>query len=196
MADAEGFGTKEKILQACRRILEEQGAGARMSDIAKAAGVSRQAVYLHFPTRAELLIATIRYAGDQECIDEILIPSRTAQSGEERLNAYLDAWGVFLPLIYPVLRALLAMRDTDEAAAAAWDDRMVAMREGCQAAIDALEHDGRLLAGLSNERAVDTLWTLMSVRNYEHWVLDLGWSVADYTAELKRITRAVLVQPA
>jgi AcrR family transcriptional regulator len=195
VTDAEALGTKEKILRACRRILEEQGTGARMSDIAKAAGVSRQAVYLHFPTRAELLIATIRYAGDQECIDDILTPSRAAKSGVERLDAYLDAWGVFLPLIYPVLRALLAMRDTDEAAAAAWDDRMVAMREGCQAAIGALERDGRLLAGLTQKRAVDTLWTLMSVRNYEHWVLDLGWSVADYTAELKRIARAVLVQP-
>ncbi|MBT7717936.1 MAG: helix-turn-helix transcriptional regulator, partial [Halieaceae bacterium] len=27
-----------------------------MSDIAKQTGISRQAVYLHFPTRAELLI--------------------------------------------------------------------------------------------------------------------------------------------
>ena len=53
--------TRTKILQATRQLMEERrGLGVRMSDIAKAAGVSRQAVYLHFDSRIELLSATTK----------------------------------------------------------------------------------------------------------------------------------------
>ena len=46
MADASV--TRTKILNACRALLEgDAGAATRMGDVAKAAGVSRQAVYLH-----------------------------------------------------------------------------------------------------------------------------------------------------
>jgi hypothetical protein len=55
-----------------------------------------------------------------------------------RLDAYVDAWGNYIPVMYGVGRALLAMRATDEAARAAWDDHMTAMREGCSAAVTAL----------------------------------------------------------
>ena len=51
--------TPARILDAALALLRE-GGPVRMSDIAKAAGVSRQAVYLHFPTRAQLLIAAAR----------------------------------------------------------------------------------------------------------------------------------------
>jgi AcrR family transcriptional regulator len=36
-----------------------------MSDIAKAAGLSRQAVYLHFPNRAELLISATKHLDEK-----------------------------------------------------------------------------------------------------------------------------------
>ncbi|MBL4878008.1 MAG: helix-turn-helix transcriptional regulator, partial [Hyphomonas sp.] len=53
---SENLETREKIMRATWKLLEESGgSGVRMSDIAKAAGISRQAVYLHFPTRADLL---------------------------------------------------------------------------------------------------------------------------------------------
>lgn len=56
--------TRTRILKSSLELLEaSQGKGVRMTDIAKGAGISRQALYLHFATRAELLIATTLLSG-------------------------------------------------------------------------------------------------------------------------------------
>ena len=82
--------TRNRILNAAWKLLEAgQGSGVRMSDIAKTAGISRQAVYLHFPTRAELLTATTRYLDEINNADERLMASRNAATGLERLEAFI-----------------------------------------------------------------------------------------------------------
>ena len=117
--------TREKILAASLELLETgQGNSVRMSDIAAKVGISRQALYLHFRTRGDLLIATTHYVDELHGGDARLVPSRTAKTGIERLAAFIDAWSDFLPEIYGIGKALLAMRDTDPEAAAAWDTRM------------------------------------------------------------------------
>jgi AcrR family transcriptional regulator len=190
MADASV--TRTKILNACRALLEsDAGAATRMSDVAKAAGVSRQAVYLHFKTRAELLIALTRHIDEVENVNERLIASRAA-TGLERLDAFIEAWAGYIPVIYPVGRALMAMAPTDEAARLAWEDRMNAMRHGCEAAVRALE-DARILRdGVDRKPAVDMLWTLLSVRNWESLVQDCGWDQAQYIKDMKTLSRAYL----
>ena len=188
--------TRARILQAALDLLEAgQGRGVRMSDIARQAGISRQAVYLHFPTRAELLIAATRHLEALKGTEALLAASRTAATGVERLDAYVEAWGNFIPEIYPVGRALLAMKDSDEAAAQAWDGRMQAMREGCAAAIAALARDGMLTADYGTEQAVDLLWTMLSVRNWEQLTIDCGWPQARYIATMKALARRSFVRP-
>ena len=50
--------TRTQILEAARAMFEEHGYhGAGLEAVAKKAGVSRQAIYLHFPSKAELLTA-------------------------------------------------------------------------------------------------------------------------------------------
>ena len=181
--------TREKIMRATWDLLERSsGAGVRMSDIAKAAGISRQAVYLHFPTRAELLTCTARYMDDVHKVDEALKASRAA-TGIERLDLWIEAWGGYIPQIHGVGRALIAMRDTDEAAAAAWTDRMQAVRHGCEAAIRAVEEAGRLKPGLTPARATDLLWALVSVEMWEKLRFECGWSQADYITTLQAMAR-------
>jgi hypothetical protein len=72
-----------------------------------------------------------------------------------------------VPELYGAAKTLLAMRETDEAASAAWNERMSDMREGCEAAINALQRDGTLSPAYSVIEATDILWTLLSVRNFE-----------------------------
>lgn len=186
--------THEKILRACWQLLEGGDTKVRMSDIAKTAGVSRQAVYLHFPSRAELLIATTRFIDEIEKVDDRLARSRAAMTGRERLEAYIDAWGNYIPRIYGVGRALMAMMDGDDEAHAAWHGRMMAMRHGCEAAINALDRDGDLADGLETDTATDSLWALLSVRNWEHLVQERGWSQEAYMAEIQRIARLAFVR--
>ncbi len=187
--------TRKRILKSALKLLEaSQGNDVRMTDIAKQAGVTRQALYLHFATRADLLIAVTHYLDDLKGSEERLVASRTASSGTERLDAFIEAWGSYIPEIYAIAKALLAMRDTDEAAAAAWDERMQDMREGCAAAIDALDDDDTLSSDFSPDQATDILWTMLSVRNWEHLTIDCGWPQERYIGNLKAMARKVFVK--
>lgn len=179
--------TRTRILQATLNLLEAQGGSpVRMSDIAKAAKISRQALYLHFPNRAELLIAATRYVDEVHDMESKLQESRSANTGCERLAAWIEVWGNYIPTIYGVSKALLAIKDNDEEAKMAWDDRMDAVRHGCAAAVLALENDGKLTPHLTREEATDFLWTLLSVRSWEMLVRDCAWSQVRYIEVMKQ----------
>ena len=191
---SENSETRDRILDAAWTLLEEKaGSGVRMSDIARQAGISRQAVYLHFPTRAELLVAVTRHIDRVKDTDKRLEASRNAAGGLERLDAFIDAWGNYIPEIHGVARALIAMKDTDEAAAAAWDDRMQAVRHGCEAAVQALDEDGLLRPENSLRQSIDILWTLLSVANWEQLTGACGWTQAQYIDAMKSLARAGLL---
>ena len=70
----------------------------------------------------------------------------------------------------------MEIKDTDEAAATAWADRMQAVRHGCKAAVKALKDDGKLTPEYSVKQATDILWTLLSVRNWEQYRQECRWS--------------------
>ena len=186
--------TRTKILEATVHTLEQSGGrGVRTGDIARATGISRQAVYLHFTSRADLLISAFLYLGDQLDVEGRLAPSRAARTGAERLERYIEFWGNFLPEIYGVAKALLMAQDTDEAAASAWRDRMIAMRDGCRAAIDALHADGTLASPWTRPKATDALMTMLQVPNWEYLTIDCGWSTKDYIRWTKLQARRAFV---
>ncbi len=187
--------TRNRILQAALDLLiANQGKGVRMSDIAKRAGVSRQALYLHFQTRADLLVAATFYLDQQKNIEARLQPSRSANNGIERLDAYVFAWGNYIPEIYSIAKALMAMADSDEEAAKAWGERMQDMYEGCEAAVNALHEDNQLSPDYTQQTATDILWMLLSVRNWEHLVMDCRWTQKKYLATIKTMARRILIK--
>lgn len=187
--------TRTRILNATWKMLEAGGGGQiRMSDIAKAAGISRQALYLHFPSRAELLIATTLHIDEVNGIQAQLDRSRTAATGEARLAAFIDTWGNYIPEIHGVSVGLRQMQAADTEAREAWAGRMAAMRQGCAAAVAALAAEGRLAADLDEERATDLLWSLLSVELWERLRRDCGWDQEAYLAELHRVVRARLLR--
>lgn len=187
--------TRERILKSTWELLESgYGNAVRMSDIAKAAKISRQALYLHFPNRAELLIATTKHLDEVYDVPTRLAPTRTAKTGKDRLAVWINVWGNYIPKIYGVAKALMAMMDSDKEAKAAWNGRMDAMREGCEAAVMALSRDGTLAANLSEDEATDLLWTLLSVRNWELLTQDCGWTQDAYLAHLKTVAVAALTR--
>lgn len=184
--------TRNRILSATLKLLEA-GAKTRMSDIARATGISRQALYLHFETRADLLIATTLYLDEINDSDALLAESRAAVTGVARLDAYIEAWGGYIPIVYRVAKPIMTMAETDEAAKTAWDGRMEAMREGCAAAVGALARDGRLRSEFDVDVATDILWAHLSVPTWEALTQTRGWSLDDYVTRQKLIARRLLV---
>ncbi|MEM9206319.1 MAG: TetR/AcrR family transcriptional regulator [Pseudomonadota bacterium] len=188
--------TRKRILDTTWKLLEtEPEKAVRMADIAKAAGLTRQALYLHFPKRSDLMIATVRHLDEVYDVDTRLIPSRTASSGRERLAAFIEAWGNYIPLIYGVAKALMAMKDTDADVNAAWTDRMTAVRHGCAAAVNAIEVDGALPRSLTPDEATDILWALLSISTWEQLTQTSGWSQDAYLKHMTSLAHTALIRP-
>ncbi|CAA9469378.1 MAG: hypothetical protein AVDCRST_MAG12-641 [uncultured Rubrobacteraceae bacterium] len=173
---------------------ERVGRNVRMGDVAKGAGVSRQAVYDHFGSRAELMVATVRYGDGVLGLNGRLRRYRAAGSGVERLETYVEFWGNYIPEIYGIARALLAEREGDEAVAAAWDDRMRAVHDACRDIIERLRRDGTLAPGWPTDEAADLLWTMLSIRNWESLTRERGWSVDHYVDRMQDLTKRVFVR--
>ena len=177
-------------------MVERNGQGVRMRDVADAAGVSRQAVYDHFGSRAELMVATARYGDEVRGLEGRLGRYRAAERGVDRLGAFIEFWGNYIPEIYGIARAMLAARDTDEAVAAAWDDRMAVVQEACRDIVGRLRRDGMLAPGWSKEEAGDLLWAMLSIGNWENLTLERSWSVDQYVEKMQALAkRAFVMEP-
>jgi AcrR family transcriptional regulator len=187
--------TRKRILEKTWRLMEKRKSqDVLISDIARAAGVSRQAVYLHFGSRAGLLVATVRYVDEVNHLNERIQGMNTAIHGVEVLNAFVDFWGNYIPEIYGIAKALLALRDTDKDAAAAWDDRMDVFYQGCRSVIDCLVRDQSLAPEWDPDQATDALWTLMSISAWENLTMECGWTPDEYVSRMKLALRRMFVK--
>lgn len=189
--------TRARILEATWKLLEDNPAnGVRMSDIAKQAKISRQAVYLHFPSRADLLVETTRYIDEVNDVMAQFNKTIVAKNGEEQLKIFIETWANYMLVVRGVAKALLAMKDTDEEAELAWSDRMAHLRLVGEGAVCTLEKDGKLNPDLSIKLATDLMMGMISFRNWEHLVEECSWSQKEYLKYMKiAVTRVLVVQP-
>lgn len=187
--------TREKILEAAWRLLADKGgAPTRMSDIAKAAGVSRQAVYLHFDNRADLLTETTRYADMRLGVAERLKPFAEAPDAERKLREAVSFFADHYPRVQGIARALQAMAD-DEEAQAAWRDRMGAVAEAAGITVEAIAREGRLRDGWTVEKATDFLWSMLAFETWDRLTTQCFWSETDYRNHISAAAKAALIRP-
>jgi AcrR family transcriptional regulator len=180
--------TRTRILEATWKLLEQQpNRDVSMSAIARATGITRQAVYLHFASRTELMIATTEYVDEVKGLYQRMERIGAASSGIEMLEAYVDVWGNYIPEIYSIARALLRVKETDEAAAAAWFRCMDCLRDVCKQIIETLEQEDKLADALSPADAVDMLLVMLSIEQWELLTRDRGWSNQKYVNEMKKL---------
>jgi len=186
--------TRTKILQATWKMMEERrGVGVRMSDIAKAAGISRQAVYLHFATRVELLGETTKYVDKIKGLDQRLKVVTEAKDAITMMNAYVDVWGNYLPEIHGLAGALFAVREVDAAAKAAWDECMSCHRAGCADIVNALKSEGKLAAAWDDSTATEMIWVLLSFQTWEQLTVECGWPNPQYIKWMKKVLTQTFV---
>ena len=192
---SEENSTRAKILNAAWRLLEDQGgARTRMSDIAKAAGVSRQAVYLHFDNRADLLTEATRYADAQLGVPAALEPFRSAQDAAAKLRAAAAFFAGHYPQVSGLANALLDMSE-DEEAQAAWRDRMGAVSEAAGETVAAIVAEGRLAPDWTETAATDFLWSLLAYETWRRLTAECFWTPEDYVARITSAAKAALIAP-
>jgi AcrR family transcriptional regulator len=186
--------TRIRILDTTWDLLETQpGRSLSMGEIAKASGVSRQALYLHFASRAELLIATTHYVDEVKGLDQRLQALESAESGEQMMRMCIQVWGSYIPEIYGVSKALMMSKDSDEAAAAAWSDIMGCLRDVCAQIVQVLDQEGRLSSDWSQKNATDFMWTMISIYIWEQLTKECGWSNEQYISHITQTLTSALL---
>lgn len=145
-----------------------------MSAIAAGVGISRQALYLHFPDRGALLLALVEYTDDRESLAAGLATVNGAPTGAGALRAFLEMQASRNPKIAPLARALHTARHHDPASAAAWGDRMAERLHGTTALAERLRDERRLHPSWSITEAAVLLRELTSFRLWDDLVNDAG----------------------
>ena len=177
--------TRTRILEAAlRRISRRKGADVSMAEIAQAAGVSRQAVYLHFADRADLLVSLVQYFDERRGLAAKIRTIADAPTGLAAMLAIVALQAEDNPDLWPIARAFEAVRRTDPAAEKSWQDRLRNRLEGCRAVIARMRQEGSLPRSLDPDSAADLLWTLTSLRMWEDLVIGRGWSAERYEAHV------------
>ena len=172
--------TRARILDTAWKLVRERGAEAvTVADVAAAAGVSRQLVYVHFENRAGLLVAMARRHDVRSGF-----AGRAAEAGSlppvEALERLLRLWFAYLPEILPVARALEAAAISGDEGGVAWRDRMGDLRELFAGAVARVEGAGRLAEGWTVPAATDWVWARAQPSTFAYLVADRGWPAGDY----------------
>jgi AcrR family transcriptional regulator len=183
-------GGRVRILEAALAlILRRRGADVTMAEIARAARLSRQALYLHFRDRGQLLLALVRYADERRRLGADVKKIIDAPDAVTSLRLMVAMQARMNPGVWAVARAFDAVRRRDPAAERSWQDRLRSRLDGCRRIIARVVDEGLLRQDLHADAAADLLWTLTSMRTWEELVIERGWSAAEYQ---KRVTKLVL----
>jgi AcrR family transcriptional regulator len=187
--------SRTPILEAALVLMgERDGATVSMAEIAKQAGVSRQAVYLHFQDRANLLIEAARHADEKRGLQKALNFVLSAGDGLESLRRYVRLQARMNPGIWPLARTVDAARRSDADVEGAWQDRLNARLNMCRGLVARLATAPGLKRGLSEEVAADLMWSVTSLRMWEDLVVGRKWSARQYENHvLALLERSLLV---
>ncbi len=185
--------TRQRILDAALRLITKRGgADVKLADVARAAQVSRQALYLHFADRAALFLALVRHADERRGLAAAVQRIADAPTGVASLREAVAMQARMNPKIWPLARIFESVRRLDAAAERSWQDRLENRLQGCRRLVARLAREGALRQGLKPAVAADLLWTLTSLRMWEDLVLQRGWSAEQYETRLGDVLLTVL----
>ena len=185
--------TRHRILQAAWELVEERLSNPKLSEVAERAGVSRQAIYLHFSDRAGLLVALVQYLDEVLGLGELAAHILDAPTGAEALERMVKALSAFTSKIDSVTQVFDAARYQDEAIAAAWRDRMDFRRVVNRTIIQRIADEGQLAEEWTVDAAADLLYTVTMPGPWRELTRELGWTPEQYAENVTRLLRRSLL---
>ena len=191
--EAGELAVRARILREAWAMIEAGRIGdLTMAAVGKAAGVSRQTVYVQFGTRAGLLVQMVRERDATNPRQEQLAAALEEPDPIDALIAVTRVLAAWWQDINPIAQALYGAALTDDAARAAWEDRMTHLNELAEQVVQRLDTAGVLAPGWDVAHASD--W-LANQLNPLGWVLltDAGWSQRTYEERMTAVVGTVLV---
>lgn len=195
MSTGTKLATRARILDEARRLLILRGFhGVGLDEIAQAAGVSRQAIYMHhFKSKSELLLALVEHVDEHAGVAAAVAPVFAAPGALAALDAMVAAMVTIDAKIREVAQVIEGARTTDPAAEAAWQDRMNGRARLVRSVIDRLAAEGLLAEEWRPAEAADFTWALVSHATHRALVVERRWKPGRYVAHLQRVLRAALL---
>jgi AcrR family transcriptional regulator len=187
--------TRIAILEAARAVFEEQGYfGAALEVVAKKAGVSRQAIYLHFASKADLLTELHLHIYETDVAPALeRHPVWTQPTALEALDALVAVDAEVASKVWKIHEALVVARrhhpEVDETLRPREEERYQELvRLGRW-----LKKDGELPPKMRVATFADLLWGLGSLGTFQNLVIERGWSTDRWTRWVRNTIRAQLV---
>jgi AcrR family transcriptional regulator len=174
--------TRTQILEAARGMFEELGYyGAGLGAVAKKAGVSRQAIYLHFPSKAELLTALHLHIFATDVLPVVeRHPLTEEMTALDALDAMIAVDVEVVSKVWRIHEALTTARrqhpEVEETLRPREDDRYGELLDRARR----LKKEGELPPKMRPGAFADMLWGLISVGTYKSLVIERGWSLDRY----------------
>jgi AcrR family transcriptional regulator len=189
--------TRAAILDSAGRLLETRGGAAlTMSAVAKAAGVTRRGLYLHFTSRGQLFEALIEHINQRFDLAASIRPVTEARDALGALDAWAAHGASFHTRLVPLARAVNRVRADDVDAERLWQTAMYGWYEACQGLAGKLAKEGKLALPWTPGTAADLLWALMSVEFVNDLVGVRGWTVPQLAKRLSLLLRRTLAADA
>ncbi len=186
--------TRTAILDAARVVFEEQGYfGGALGAVARTAGVSRQAIYLHFASKADLLAALHLHIYQTDVVPAAQRhPIWAAATALDALDACIAVDAEIASKVWRIHEALVVARrhhpEVDEALRPREEERyQELMRIGRW-----LKKDGELPPTMRVGTFADILWGLASLGTHQNLVVERGWSIGRYKRWVRDTIRSQL----
>jgi AcrR family transcriptional regulator len=168
--------TRSRILMAALACAADARADCTMGEVAAKAGLSRQAVYLHFPNRDALLAALAEHLA---AAARTPAEAPSARAGLTTLVAHLSEEH---PRAWPLARRL-GENPGDGS-----------RRAACRKLAERFQAEGALSPHLSLTAATDLLFTLTSLAVWAELVPGLGWDAGRYRSHITYLAASAVTK--
>ena len=174
--------TRTQILDAARELFEQHGYyGAGLAAVAKKAGVSRQAIYLHFPSKVDLLTALHLHIYGTDVAPALeRHPITDDMTALDALDAMIAVDVEVTDNVWRIHEALTTARrqhpEVEKTLRPREDDRYGELLTRARR----LKKEGALPRSIRPGAFADMLWGLVSVGTYTSLVNERGWSLDRY----------------
>ena len=185
--------TRLRILDAAVRLLEDPHKTVSLDAVAARADVSRQTLYAHFDSRANLLVEVVEHVKASLGFDGLVAPVLSATTAPEALEALMQMHQAFTPTVLAAALAVDAERHRDRDIAEALESRPIGRHQLALHVATRLAAEGRLGHGLTAEIAADLIGVLSAPAATEELLHRRGWTVDDLAPRLLALFRTRLL---
>lgn len=171
--------------------------GAGLEAVAKKAGVSRQAIYLHFGSKADLLTALHLHIFETDVVPALARhPIWTAATALDALDASVSADAEIAAGVWRVHEALVVARRHHPEVEETLRPREAERYADIERLVRWLRKDGYLPAGMRVRAFADIYWGLTSMGTFVNLVIERGWSTERFAGWVQGTLRRQIAAPA